>query len=84
MAPTWKDLDLPGAPLDPPLSIKRQGFRRKNAMVFDTPGAASSAADFGSPRGSKSGPKLQKIDVEKQHIFDIDFGRVQASFWEGF
>ena len=32
----------------------------------------------------KSRPKPEKSDVEKQHIFDIDFGRVQASFWKGF
>ena len=24
------------------------------------------------------------MDVEKQHIFDIDFKRVQASFWKSF
>ena len=32
----------------------------------------------------KSKPKHEKDDVEKQHIFDIDFERVQASFWKGF
>ena len=32
----------------------------------------------------KSRPKPEKSDVEKQHIFQIDFGRVQASFWKGF
>ena len=32
----------------------------------------------------KSRPQPKKIDVEKRHIFDIDFGRVQASFWKGF
>ena len=32
----------------------------------------------------KSRPEPQKIDVKKQHVFDIDFGRVQASFWKGF
>ena len=30
----------------------------------------------------KSRPKPQKIDVEKQHIFNIDFWRVRTSFWE--
>ena len=32
----------------------------------------------------KSRPNPEKIGVEKHHIFDIDFGRVQASFWVGF
>ena len=32
----------------------------------------------------KSRPKPEKSDVEKLHIFDIDFGRVQALFWKGF
>ena len=32
----------------------------------------------------KSSPKPEKIDVEKQYIFDIDFGRVRTSFWKGF
>ena len=32
----------------------------------------------------KSRPKAEKIDVKKQHIFDIDFGRVRTSFWSGF
>ena len=47
---------------------------------------------FKSPLGSKleaqdppkSRPKPEKIDVEKQHIFGIDFGRVRTSFWNGF
>ena len=32
----------------------------------------------------KSRLKGEKIDVEKRHIFDIDFGRVQAWLWEKF
>ena len=32
----------------------------------------------------KSRPKPQKIDVKKQYIFGIDFGRVRTSFWKGF
>ena len=32
----------------------------------------------------ESALKDEKIDVEKRHIFDIDFGRVQASFWKVF
>jgi hypothetical protein len=32
----------------------------------------------------KSSPKAEKIDVEKQHVFGIDFGRLRTSFWEGF
>ena len=31
----------------------------------------------------KSRPKPEKSDIEKQHSLDIDFGRVQASFWKG-
>ena len=30
------------------------------------------------------GRNLQKIDVEKQCIFSIDFGRVRTSFWKSF
>ena len=32
----------------------------------------------------KSRPRGEKTDVEKQQIFDIDFGRVQAWFWKSF
>ena len=51
-------------------------------MGFNTPGAASSAADLEAQDPPKSRPKPEKIDVEKQHIFGIDFGRVRTSFWE--
>ena len=39
---------------------------------------------LGGPRGSKTRPKPEKIDVEKQHQFSIDFLMVQTSFWKGF
>ena len=29
-------------------------------------------------------PKPEKIDVKKQHVFNIDFGRARTSFWKGF
>ena len=32
----------------------------------------------------KSRPKPVKMDVKKQHVFGIDFGRVRTSFWKGF
>ena len=32
----------------------------------------------------KSRPKPEKIDVEKQHVFGIDFVRVRTSFFKGF
>ena len=32
----------------------------------------------------KSRPEPQKIDVKKQHVFDIDFFIVRTSFWKGF
>ena len=39
---------------------------------------------LGGPKAPKSSPKPEKIDVEKQYIFGIDFGRVQTSFWKSF
>ena len=59
-------------------------MQAKNAVGFDTPGAASSAADLESQDAPKSWPKPEQIDVKKQHVFDIDFGRVRLSFWKGF
>ena len=53
-------------------------------MGFNTPGAASRAADLEAPEAPKSRPKPQKIDVENQHVFGIDFRRVRTSFWKGF
>ena len=32
----------------------------------------------------KSRPEPQKIDVKKQHVFDIHFFIVRTSFWKGF
>ena len=45
----------------------------KNAVGSNTPGAASSAADLETQEAPKSRPKPEKIDVEKQHVFGIDF-----------
>ena len=48
-----------------------------NAVGSNTPDAAAQRGGLGSileaQDPSKSRPKPQKIDVEKQHIFDIDF-----------
>ena len=59
-------------------------MQAKNAVGFNTPGAASSAADLESQEPPKSRPKPQKIDVDKQVIFGIDFLRARPSFWNGF
>ena len=44
-----------------------------NAVGSNTPGAASSAADLEAQDPPKSRPKPEKIDVEKPHVFGIDF-----------
>ena len=54
----------------------------KNAVGFNTPGAASSAADLEAQEAPKSSPKPEKIDVEKQHIFRINFVTILIRFWE--
>ena len=59
-------------------------MQAKNAMGSNTPGAASSAADLEAQEAPKSRPKPEKIDVEKPHVFGIDFFTVRASFWAGF
>ena len=59
-------------------------MQAKKAVGSNTPGAASSAADLEAQDPPKSRPKPEKIDVEKQHVFGIDFGRVRMSFWKGF
>ena len=33
---------------------------------------------------AKSTPKREKIDIEKQNVFSIDFWRYRTSFWKGF
>ena len=53
-------------------------------MGFNTPGAASSAADLEVQDPPKSGPEPPKNDVEKPHVFGIDVRRVRTSFWKGF
>ena len=55
-----------------------------NAVGSNTPGAASSAADLEAQDPPKSRPKPKKFDVEKQHIFSIDFLKVRTSFWKAF
>ena len=59
-------------------------MQAKNAVGFNTPGAASSAADLEGQETPKSRPKPEKIDVKKQHIFSIDFFMARTSFWEVF
>ena len=53
-------------------------------MGSNTPGAASSAGDLEAQDPPKSTPKPEKIDVQKQHVFGIDFGRARTWFWKGF
>ena len=48
-------------------------MQEKNAVGFNTPGAASSAADLEAQEAPKSKPKPEKIDVEKQIILGINF-----------
>ena len=49
-------------------------MQAKNAVGFNTPDAAyGSAADLEAQEAPKSRPEPQKIDVEKQHVFSIDF-----------
>ena len=58
----------------PPLVRKSSMLMQaKNAVGFNTPGAASSAADLEAQEAPKSRPEPEKIDVEKQHVFSIDF-----------
>ena len=45
-----------------------------NAVGFNTPDAAyGSAADLEAQEVPKTRPNPQKIDAEKQSIFDVDF-----------
>ena len=50
-----------------------------NFAIFGQLGSKLEAQD-----PPKSRPKPEKIDVEKQHVFGIDFGRVRTSFRKGF
>ena len=56
----------------------------KNAVGFNTPGAASSAADLETQEPPKSRPKPEKIDVKKPHIFSIDFREGRPPFSKDF
>ena len=56
----------------------------KNAVGFNTAGAASSVPDLEAQDPPKSRPKPVKMDVKKQHVFGIDFGKVRTLFWKGF
>ena len=58
-------------------------MQAKNAVGFNTPGAASSAADLEAQDLPNSSPKPEEIDVEKQNIFGIDFFAILIRFWEG-
>ncbi len=59
-------------------------MQAKHPVGFNTPGAASSAADLEAQKAPKSRPKPEKIDVKKQPVFGIDFGMVRTSIWKGF
>ena len=69
-----RSFDLHAGSLGPPLMHAMQNVKEgKNAVGFNTPGAASSAADLEAQDPPKSRPKPEKIDVEKQYVFSIDF-----------
>ena len=36
------------------------------------------------PEQPKSMPKLEKMNVERRHVFGIDFSMVRTLFWKGF
>ena len=58
----------------PPLVRKSSMLMQaKNAVGFNTPGAASSAADLEAQDPPKSRPKPEKINVEKSMVFGLDF-----------
>ena len=76
--PNMRSFDLDFGSFWPPLKHAKQYVNAsKNAVGSNTPGAASSAADFGTilvPQDPpKSRPKPEKIDVEKSIVFGIDF-----------
>ena len=45
---------------------------------------ANLGSNLEGQKASKSKPKPEKIDVEKQHVFDTDFYRVRAPFSKDF
>ena len=51
-------------------------MQAKHAVGSNTPGAASSAAHLEVQEPPKLKPKPQKIDVEKQIVFRLDFSMV--------
>ena len=59
-------------------------MQAKNAVGFNTPGAASSAADFQAQDLPKSMQEREKVDVQKSHVFGIVSFNAQASFWKDF
>ena len=60
-------------PLWPPLRKEKQSVHASiNAVGFNTPGAASSAADLEAQEAPKSRPKPEEIDVEKSMFFEDD------------
>ena len=61
------------------LKIVQGGVPFVKFAIFSQLGSILEAQD-----PPKSRPKPEKIDVVKQDVFNIDFGRVQASFWKDF
>ena len=57
-------------------------MQAKNAVGFNTPGAASSAADLEAQEAPKSMPKPQKVNVNKTRIFGTEFSKVRTSLCE--
>ena len=74
IVPSWRDLQFHFGRSWPPLVRKcSMLMQAKNAVGFNTPGAASSAADLDAQEAPKSKPKPEKINAEKQDVFGIDF-----------
>ena len=63
------------------LNLRR--LERSCSVIFWRP-KSQLGSTLEAPNPAKSKPKGEKIDVEKLHTFELDFGRVQAWFWKGF
>ena len=73
MAPTRLGFDLDSGGADPPLERKSSmSMQAKNAVGFNTPGAASSAADFfkifGRPWASQNRAKISENRKKTKNI----------------
>ena len=57
-------------------------MQAKNAVGFNTPGAASSAADLEAREVPKSRPRREKIDAGNVLFFNIHLFRFRPRFWK--